>query len=306
MSKREYKKRNNRRKLQGMSHSFSVFAVIFLSVFIVCGTIYLIFDFYSYYIAPAVSGHGNPAGRDPSVETASEILTGADALIWEADRLAMGYDYDAAIKLLSESEYAGEEKVLEAISRYESVKSTLVRADISEITHVFFHTLIMDTEKAFDGDSMQGGYNQMMTTREEFLDILQSMYDRGYVLVSIHDMAYEVTDENGNASFVQGDIMLPEGKKPFVMSQDDVCYYEYMEGDGFASRLVIGEDGKPTCEMDLEDGTTVTGSFDLIPLLEDFIQEHPDFSYKGARAIIAFTGYNGVMGYRTEDRKSVV
>ena len=94
--------------------------------------------------------------------------------------------------------------------------------------------------------------------------------------------------------------MLPPGKQAFVMSQDDVCYYEYMEGDGFASRLVIGEDGKPTCEMDLDDGTTVTGSYDLIPLLEDFIQEHPDFSYKGARAIIAFTGYNGVMGYRTD------
>ena len=38
--------------------------------------------------------------------------------------------------------------------------------------------------------------------------------------------------------------MLPEGKKPFVMSQDDVCYYEYMDGDGFASRMIIGEDGK--------------------------------------------------------------
>ena len=175
-----------------------------------------------------------------------------------------------------------------------------VRANPSEVTHVFFHTLIMDTAKAFDGDSMQNGYNQMMTTRDEFLKILQSMYDRGYVLVSIHDVAREVTDENGNVSFVPGDIMLPEGKKPFVMSQDDVCYYEYMEGDGFASRLVIGEDGKPTCQMDLEDGTTVTGSYDLIPLLEDFIQEHPDFSYRGARAIIAFTGYNGVMGYRTD------
>ena len=95
--------------------------------------------------------------------------------------------------------------------------------------------------------------------------------------------------------------MLPEGKKPFVMSQDDVCYYEYMEGDGFASRIVIGDDGKPTCEMVMDDGTVSVGSYDLIPLLEDFIQEHPDFSYKGARAVIAFTGYNGILGYRTDE-----
>ena len=35
------------------------------------------------------------------------------------------------------------------------------------------------------------------------------------------------------------------------------------------------------------------------PLLQDFIDEHPDFSYKGAKAVIAFTGYNGILGYRT-------
>ena len=99
----------------------------------------------------------------------------------------------------------------------------------------------------------------------------------------------------------KGSILLPEGKKPFVMSQDDVCYYEYMEGDGFASRIIIGEDGKPTCEMKLDDGTVSVGSYDLIPILEDFIQEHPDFSYKGARAVIAFTGYNGILGYRTDE-----
>ena len=57
------------------------------------------------------------------------------------------------------------------------------------------------------------------------------MYQKGYVLVRIHDVAYEAPDENGNVRFVKGSVMLPEGKKPFVMSQDDVCYYPYMDGD---------------------------------------------------------------------------
>lgn len=348
MSKKDYRLRSCRRALRKFSGYGPTLAVIFLTAFIIGGSIYLVNDFINYYRAPAVSGtagagenepsaeHGPDglllAGADgtdgehgpglaeetggaegseretgvispfdnPSVPATESPLTGADALIYEADLLAMGYDYDGAIQLVSQSQYASDPKAAEAISRYEAAKSTLVRANPSEVTHVFFHTLVMDTDKAFDGDPMQNGYNQMMTTREEFLKILQSMYERDYVLVRIHDVAHEVTDENGNVKFVPGDIMLPEGKKPFVMSQDDVCYYEYMEGDGFASRLVIGEDGKPTCQMDLEDGTTVTGSFDLIPLLEDFIQAHPDFSYKGARAIIAFTGYNGGMGYRTD------
>ena len=37
----------------------------------------------------------------------------------------------------------------------------------------------------------------------------------------------------------------------------------------------------------------------MVPILERFINEHPDFSYKGARAILALTGYDGVLGYRT-------
>ena len=93
--------------------------------------------------------------------------------------------------------------------------------------------------------------------------------------------------------------MLPPGKIPFVMSQDDLCYYEYMDGDGFASRMIVGENGKPTCEMVMDDGSVSVGSYDLVPLLEDFITEHPDFSYRGARAVLAFTGYQGVLGYRT-------
>ena len=80
----------------------------------------------------------------------------------------------------------------------------------------------MDTSKAFDGDSREKGYNQVMTTKDEFMKILQSMYERGFVLVRLHDVAYEVTAEDGSRHFQEGDIMLPEGKKPFVMSQDAI------------------------------------------------------------------------------------
>lgn len=223
-------------------------------------------------------------------------------LLVEAKQLALQYDYDGAVALLqSDSSLIADKEIRSAITEYETTKSNLVRINPAEVTHVFFHSLIIDTDKAFDGDKKQGGYNQVMTTKTEFLKIMQSMYDKGYVLVRIHDLAYEVTDKNGNSKFVYGDIMLPKGKKAFVLSQDDVCYYEYMKGDGFATKIVIGEDGYPTSEMELADGTITTGDYDLIPILERFIKKHPDFSYKGARGIIAFTGYNGILGYRTDE-----
>lgn len=226
-------------------------------------------------------------------------------LIENSDRLAASYDYDKAIELLkTDAKYASDPKVSEAIAGYETTKSSLVRQDPGQITHVFFHSLIVDKSKAFDGDHKQKGYNQVMTTVGEFEKMLQSMYDRGFVLVRMHDMAELTTDENGATVMKYKDIMLPEGKKAMVMSQDDVCYYEFMVGDGFASRLVIGEDGRVTCEMDMDDGTSVVGDYDLIPILNKFIDEHPDFSYRGAKAVLALTGYNGIFGYRTDSTYS--
>ncbi len=249
-----------------------------------------------------IQGEGGTAqtGRDSRVVDMSTPEGRLTGLLAEADDLAAGYDYDKAIALLQDNEeFSGTEEVAAAIAGYEATCAGLVEQDITKIPHVFFHSIIMDTEKAFDGDTREKGYNQVMTTKSELDKILQEMYDRGYVLVRLHDMAHEEVDENGQVKMVRGKIMLPEGKKAVVMSQDDVCYYPYMDGDGFASRIVIGEDGKPTCEMKLDDGTTVTGEYDLVPILEAFIQEHPDFSYKGARAVIAFTGYEGILGYRT-------
>lgn len=242
----------------------------------------------------------------PPTDTASPDQTDASQaspaseLLAQAARLALGYDYDGAISLLqSNAEAAALPEVQEAIAGYETTKASLVRTPISKITHVFFHSLVVDNSLAFDGDDDEAGYNQVMTTVSEFEKMLQVFYDKGYVLVRLHDMAYETTDENGNPVMKAGDIMLPEGKTPFVMSQDDLCYYPYMTGDGFASRMIIGEDGKPTCEMKMPDGSVSVGAYDLVPILENFIQEHPDFSYKGARAVLAFTGYEGILGYRT-------
>ena len=175
--------------------------------------------------------------------------------------------------------------------------------------------MIVDTDRAFDNDEDSDGYNLYMTTVKEFKAILEEMYNNGYVLVSPYDIAYEVTDESGTY-FKKGEIWLPSGKKPFLMSQDDVNYYSYMvgtgngknkvpvfadtHGDGLAHKIVIGEDGFPTCEYMDTNGNVTVGDYDLVPVLEKFIQSHPDFSYHGARAILGVTGYEGVFGYRTK------
>lgn len=235
-------------------------------------------------------------------------------LIVEAEKLTIGYDYDGAIELIKT--YQGPEGGYDVYPVLKSAIDSLTAQKDSlklyggsytsptQFNHVFFHSLIADTSKAFDGDYDNAGYNMYMTTVTEFKNMMESMYNDGYVLVRIHDIVKEVTGDDGSTKFVPGDIYLPEGKKPFVLSQDDVNYYDYMDGDGFASRVVIDENGKPTTEMLLEDGSSVVGPYDVVSVLNEFIEEHPDFSYKGAKGILAITGYEGALGYRTDDPES--
>ncbi len=236
----------------------------------------------------------------PQKETPAPSPGAIEAVLADAERLSAGYDYDAAIALLEGHEaFSKDERLSAASARFAEAKAALLPADPHAVTHVFFHTLIVDNAKAFDGEYTEDGYNQYMTTTSEFSAMLRIMYERGFVLVNLDDIASPQTDENGVTRMVPGEILLPEGKKPLVISQDDVSYYQYMTGDGFAARLVIGDDGYPTCEYVKDDGTIVRGDYDLVPILEAFIKEHPDFSYRGARATLAITGYDGVLGYRT-------
>jgi hypothetical protein len=184
-----------------------------------------------------------------------------------------------------------------AVKEYEDTKATCTAWPLEQVTHVFYHILIKDTSKAFDGDYKEADYNQVMTTIDEFNKITQTMYDKGYVMVSIKDMAK--ADENGNIT--AGEILLPPGKTPFVLSQDDVCYYHYMDGDGFATKLVVDEEGKIRNEYVEDDGSVSVGDYDMVPLIDRFVEQHPDFSYRGAKGIVALTGYNGILGYRTDE-----
>ena len=234
----------------------------------------------------------NDSEKEDSSKSSKE-----QSILDQAPIMSQQYNYDEAIKLLKgQKEFVSNKDYMDLAAKCQISKSSLVEYPLEKITHVFFHTLIKDTSKAFDGDSKSGGYNQVMTTISEFNKIIQILYDKGYVLVSPHDMA--TVNKDGTMS--RGKIMVPEGKIPFVLSQDDVSYYHYMDGDGYASRLVLDENGDVKTEYIEDDGSVSVGDYDMVPLLDAFIKEHPDFSYHGRKGILAMTGYDGVLGYRTD------
>ena len=252
---------------------------------------------------PAAEDTGETAAQETAgteetqAEQTEEAAVSSDTVLLNAQIMYAQYNYDAAIQYLkSQPDFDVNKDYMDLAAKCQVAKGSLVEYPLEQITHVFFHTLIKDTSKAFDGDSDEAGYNQMMTTIDEFNRIIQILYDKGYVLVSPHDMA--TVNEDGTMS--RGKILIPEGKTPFVLSQDDVSYYHYMDGDGFASRLVLDENGQVKAEYIEDDGTVSVGNYDMVPILDEFISQHPDFSYRGRKGVLAMTGYNGVLGYRTD------
>lgn len=98
--------------------------------------------------APASSSTAKTTSEDP----AQPISSPASGTLAQAAYIAAGYDYDRAIALIKEdSSLAEDPAALEAITSYEEAKASLLPADVQNVPHVFFHSLIMDTAKAFDG-----------------------------------------------------------------------------------------------------------------------------------------------------------
>lgn len=178
------------------------------------------------------------------------------------------------------------------------------------VEHLFFHPVIAYPQWAFHDCSAteqeKVGLDDWMVTVDEYIKILQSLYDKGYILVAMEDVWSEVTDEAGTR-MVRNTLMLPEGKKPLIISFDDVNYYPYMLEQGFTSKLVVGEDGQiwAECTDPYTKETFLTQDLDATTILDQFVLEHPDFSLNGAKAIFSLTGYYGILGYRTQNDRDI-
>lgn len=251
-----------------------------------------------------------------SAASAAEALEDeAERLLKEAQVLADGYNFQGAIDLLDSfsGELSSFPALLTAKSDY-SRELTNVKAwsDPKEIVNLSFHVLIADPTRAFTDGTYGTAYNKSFVTTDEFQKILEQLYANGYVLVDLDDVVKQTTAEDGTVTYTANTIYLPNGKTPFMLTETMVNYFKYMvdpdkdgvpdaKGSGFANKLVVDDNGDIKAQLVTAEGETVVGNYDLVPILEDFIQEHPDFTYGDARAILAVCGQDGIFGYRITD-----
>ena len=260
------------------------------------------------FIFGSVSMNQERAAAEAKEARITELLQQeADDLKARAAAMAAEYDYENAMKLLANYSggLANHEELLSLYNGYKQALAELVVwDDFSKIPNLSFRTLVADLGKATADPNRGSRYGKRYITTDEFTRILEQLYANGYVLVSPYDIAVPATGDDGSVGVRRSSIRLPEGKKPIILTQEGVNYYSHMEASGgFADELAIGSNGELTCIKGGEEG-----AFDLVPLLNAFLAEHPDFSYEGARATIAVCGYEGLFGMelsRADEIKAV-
>ena len=233
-------------------------------------------------------------------------------LLETAERYAQSYDYDEAITTLDS--YMGEmsQEMTAKRAEYINAKSSLVQhQDPTLIPNLSFHVLTADMGRAVASEEYGGSYNRNFVSTAEFEKILNQLYMNNYVLVDFDSFVSSNSMDGTSNVYIADSIWLPEGKKPVMITETMVNYFGYMidgnedgtpdsGGGGFASRLVVDDNGDIKAEYVDENNATQIGNYDLVPILEDFIEAHPDFSYRGARATLAVCGYEGIFGYRIQ------
>lgn len=162
------------------------------------------------------------------------------------------------------------------------------------VEHLFTHCLIAHPEIAFAPKNEYGKHlDRDCLTPYEFRRILNFLYEGGYALVDIN----ETFRENGEVA-ERCPFEFPVGKRPLILSFDDVVYASKNKGKGMADKLIVTKDG--TVAAYTANRTNQIHEEEFVPILESFIRTHPDFSYKNARGTIFLTGFDGILGYRTQ------
>lgn len=220
----------------------------------------------------------------------------------KVDKLIRNYDYKTAVQVLEPVKMLIKGNDQEIIDLYDTCTkfSNLVPYK-GTVEHIFFHPLIAYPELAFDGDSQQQGFDNFMVTVGEFKRTMEAFYNAGYMLIDIK-LLYSV-DESGNV--IQNKLMLPEGKKPLILSLDDYNFLKYMRQNGCVYGLTLDKDGNVVTFTNNSHGTTIySNDNEAVPILDRYVSEHPDFSFGGAKGVIALNGYEGALGYPTDELES--
>lgn len=219
-----------------------------------------------------------------------------DPIMEQCDHMLDTFKYYSAEEVLSNmarvfpDDLKIQAKLLEATSN-----TMLVEEYTGSVEVICVKPIIADTDLAFSSDA-SSTIDSFYLTKNEFRKILESLYEKDYVLVD----AISLVDVS-NSTFLSGQtLVVPQGKKPLIIVLENFNYSAYQNGKGLCSRVVFNDQGYVCGEYTNASGQTVVSrTAEAIGILDVFVEEHPDFSFNGAKGVISLSGYETVFGYIT-------
>ena len=157
--------------------------------------------------------------------------------------------------------------------------------------------LIVNEETAF-AESYVNNDSGLYLTGDEFHAILEQLYSEGYCLVNAEDLI----DMSDPGFLLEKNLIIPEGKKPLIIVIENLCYSPTAYDCGICRRLVLNDRGQVCGEYAVtnergDEELMVSREAESIGILDAFVEQHPDFTYDGAKGIISVSGYENCFGY---------
>lgn len=153
--------------------------------------------------------------------------------------------------------------------------------------------LIVEPSVAF-GNKYVSSTDDLYLTTTEFQAILEQLYSENYVLVD----AEALVDISNDEYLVEQNLKVPEGKKPLIIVVENLDYSVKNVSLGACVKLVLNDQGQVCGQyVNAAGDEVIQRSAESIGILDTFVENHPDFSYNGAKGVISICGYESCFGY---------
>lgn len=154
-----------------------------------------------------------------------------------------------------------------------------------EVLVLSVRPLVVRDELAFARSGNQQFADNSQITGDEFRLLLEKLRQQDFVLIS--PSQYLSWPDR------RPQLLLPSGKKPVMLVFDRWEYTVLDQVCGTAGKIFLDEQGV----LKAEAGEKTGREYDAIPILEDFIALHPEFSFDGAKALISLNISENFLGY---------
>ena len=212
MSRNDFRRRQAQRQRRKLVRHLPIILALFLAFSALAAGVFALTRFVLNRQPISSASASSSTAKTTSEDSAQPISSPASGTLAQAAYIAAGYDYDRAIALIKEdSSLAETPRLDDHLMR----KQRLLSYQLMCRTFPMYFSILLSwtLPKPLTATARLQASNSVMTTKDEFLKMLDAFYEDGYVLVRIRDIASETTDENGNTVFSWGEILLPEGQK---------------------------------------------------------------------------------------------